>query len=229
MIAIIPARGGSKGLPGKNIKELNGLPLIAYTVQAAKTAGIGPVYVTTDDEAIAQVAQRYGAQVPFLRPGYLASDTASAIDVYLHAVEFLSEKGGCPIEKFMVLLPTTPFRGAGHIQEAYQLFVEEQADTLVSVTKADTPPSWYLYQDKNSRIHSCGFGLADGFVSNRQMDGGYYIPNGAVYILDYQLLKQGRTYYSDNTIAYVMGRRDSVDIDTADDFDYAEYLMKSQR
>lgn len=230
MLAIIPARGGSKGLPGKNIKELNGLPLIAYTIRAALDAAcIERVVVTTDDEKIAMTAQKYGAEVPFIRPEILASDTASAIDVYIHAAEYIMSDQGDMIEKFMVLLPTVPFRERKHVEEAYQKFTESGAETLISVKEAEVPPSWYLYKDENDRIFNCRFGSDKGLVSNRQMDQGYYIPNGAIYILDYKLLKEKRTYYCDNTIPYIMNRKESVDIDTIDDFEYAEFLMRREK
>ena len=102
MIALIPARGGSKGLPGKNIKSLCGKPLIAYTIQAALNAsGINQVVVTTDSEEIAEISRQYGAEVPFLRPNELAEDTSSAVDVYLHAIDFLQKKTGKEIQKFL--------------------------------------------------------------------------------------------------------------------------------
>ncbi len=229
MLAIIPARGGSKGLTGKNIKELNGTPLIAYTIQAALGAPcIDHVIVTTDDKKIAMIAREYGAEVPFVRPGFLASDTASAIDVYIHAVEHMINIQNKNIEKFIVLLPTVPFRTSEHIEDAYQKFMNTGARTLISVKNAETPPSWYLYQDDLGRISNCNFGLDRGIVNNRQMDQGYFIPNGAIYILDYLLLKEKRTYYCDNTIPFIMSRKESIDIDTFDDFKYADFLMQCE-
>lgn len=226
MIALIPARGGSKGLPGKNIRELNGKPLIAYAIDAAKEAKcIDRVVITTDDEKIADVAKKYGAEVPFLRPAELATDTAGAIDVYLHAIDFLSNEAGGKIDIFMVLLPTAPFRTAKHIDEAYRLFVEKKCTSLVSVTKAETPPSWYFYRNSEGKINNCKFGIDSSFVSNRQEDDDYVIPNGAIYILDYDLLKNKRTYYAEDTVGYLMSRRESVDIDTMDDLLYADFLM----
>ena len=119
MIALIPARGGSKGLPGKNIKSLCGKPLIAYTIQAALNAsGINQVVVTTDSEEISEISRQYGAEVPFLRPKEHAEDTSSAVDVYLHAIDFLQKKTGKEIQKFMVLLPTAPLREAKDIEQA---------------------------------------------------------------------------------------------------------------
>ena len=227
MIAIIPARGGSKGLPGKNIKELNGKPLIAYAIEAALGAKcIDEVIVTTDDEKIASVAKKYGAQVPFMRPEELATDTASAVDVYIHASEYMRDNAGHNIDKFMVLLPTAPMRTSRHIDEAYELFTEKQPTTLLSVSPAEIPPNWYLNQTSDGVISNCGFGRkSDKMLGNRQQDGDYVVPNGAIYILDYNLLKTKRTYYAADTVGYLMSRKDSVDIDTMDDFLFAQFLM----
>ena len=229
MIAIIPARGGSKGVPHKNIKMLCNKPLIAYTICAARGAScIDRVIVTTDDEEIATVASEYGAEIPFIRPAYLASDTAVAPDVYLHAVEYLMDNEGISIEKFMVLLPTAPFRTSGHIDEAYSLFNGSGATTMVSVKEAEIPPSWYLSLDDEGHIRSCDFGMSINDTNNRQFASKYYICNGAIYILDYRLLKQKKTYFCEDTIPYVMNALDSIDIDNADDFKYAEYMMMDE-
>ena len=225
MIALIPARGGSKGLPGKNIKNLLGKPLIAYTIEAAlRSEGIERVIVTTDSEEIAEIARQYGAEIPFLRPKELASDTAVAVDVYLHAVEYMMEISKEKIEKFMVLLPTAPLRSEKHIDEAIRLFKQENADTLVSMREADTPVTWYFEKSKNMRVKNAGFGQGDALAA-RQSNDIYYVPNGAIYILDYSLLKDKRTYYSENTVVYEMGEQDSVDIDTELDFKMAEILI----
>lgn len=228
MIAFIPARGGSKGVPGKNIKDLCGKPLIAYTIEAAlKAEGIDRVIVTTDDEDIARVAKEYGVQVPFMRPDYLASDTSSAIDVYLHATEWVMEETGEKIDKFMVLLPTVPLRNETHIDEAIAQFKADGATTLISFAEAEVPASWYHVTDDNGRVHNAGFG-GGVTMSNRQNNQTYIVPNGAIYILDYDLLKNERTYYCDNTVAYVMAREDSVDIDYPMDFEIARCLMTAR-
>lgn len=226
MIAIIPARGGSKGLPGKNIKMLNGKPLIQYTIDAAlDSKSINRVIVSTDDQSIANVAKKAGAEVPFLRPDYLASDTASAVDVYIHATEYLRDEFGEDVSKFMVLLPTAPLRTCAHIDEAYNHFCVEKGVTLISVKESETPPSWFVTIDDYGRIKNAGFGIKEALVSNRQVNEKYYVPNGAIYILDYYLLKDKRTYYSSDTVPYIMDRDVSIDIDTLEDFEYAEYLM----
>lgn len=228
MIAFIPARGGSKGVPGKNIKEICGKPLIAWTIEAAKKAkGIDRVIVTTDDEAIAAVAREYGAEVPFMRPAELSSDTASAIDVYLHATEFVMNETGEKLEKFMVLLPTVPLRTEKHIEEAIAQFEADKATTLISFAEAEVPASWYHVTDENGRVHNAGFGTGVT-MSNRQNNETYIVPNGAIYILDYDLLKNKRTYYCDNTVAYIMNREDSIDIDYPIDFEFAKCLMEKR-
>ena len=225
MIALIPARGGSKGLPGKNIKNLCGKPLIAHTVEAAlKAEGIERVIVTTDSEEIAAVAREYGAEVPFLRPAALAGDNSSAVDVYLHAVDFLEKESGRSIEKFMVLLPTAPLRNSVNIEQALRQFYEKNAETLISMREAETPISWYYEMNIEGRVKNLGLD-AENAVKNRQVNKKYYIPNGAIYILDKKLLKEKRTYYSDNTVAYLMSAEQSVDIDCELDFKMAELLL----
>lgn len=225
MIAIIPARGGSKGLPGKNIKMLNGKPLIAYTIEAAlKSKYIDSVIVSTDSPAIAKVAKEYGAEVPFLRPDELSTDSSSAIDVYLHATNYYMENNKVKLNKFMVLLPTAPLRTEKHIDDAVELFLEKKADTLISIKEADTPVTWYMEKNDDDRIKNARFGIGNA-VTNRQENNQYFVPNGAIYILDYELLKTNRTYYSNNTIGYVMSSEDSVDIDTLIEFKFAEFLL----
>ena len=229
MIAIIPARGGSKGLPGKNIKQLDGKPLIAYTIEAAlKSKYIDRVIVTTDSKEIADIAMKYGAEVPFMRPDALATDTATAIDVYIHAVEFLMDEMKDKIEEFMVLLPTAPMRTEIHIDNAVEFFYNNKATTLISVKEAETPITWYLNRDVTNRISNAGFGVGNA-VTNRQVNTKYYIPNGAIYILNYNLLKSKRTYYCDNTVGYEMSAEDSVDIDTLLEFRFAEMLMRERK
>lgn len=229
MIAIIPARGGSKGVPRKNIKDLCGKPLISYTIEAAlKAEGIERVIVNTDDEEIAAVAKQYGAEVPFLRPAELATDTAAAADVYIHTIEYLMKEQGEEINQFMVLLPTTPLRTCRHIEEAMRLFSKENATTLVSMTAAETPVTWYYKKDEFGRVENAGFGSGNA-IANRQVSEQYYVPNGAIYILDYKLLKEKRTYYSQNTITYVMSAEDSIDIDTMFDFEMASFMMGKRK
>ena len=142
-------------------------------------------------------------------------------------MNFLIESDGVDIKKFMVLLPTVPFRNSRHIDDAFELFSQSGCETLISVRQANVPPSWYLKIGENGYLHNCGFGMESGILKNRQDDSNYCIPNGAIYILDLDILMKERTYYTNKTMAYVMSGKDSVDIDTYDDFYYAEYIMKN--
>lgn len=228
MLAIIPARGGSKGVPRKNIKMFGDKPLLAYTIEAAlKAENIDRVIVTTDDDEIANISRQYGADVPFIRPSALAQDRSVAADVYIHAAEYMRDNYLTNISKFMVLLPTVPFRNHGHIDEAVGLFRSSGAETLVSVKRFETPVSWLLRKSQDGKIANAGFD-ADSASGNRQENKDYYVPNGAIYILDYDLLKTQKSYYSENTVGYIMSERDSIDIDTIDDFEYAEYELQKR-
>ncbi len=225
MIAIIPARGGSKGVPGKNIKDLAGYPLIYYTIKAAKEAkAIDRIIVSTDDKQIADVALGFGAEVPFLRPEELASDTAKAIDNYIYTLERLQQMSGAEINEFVVLQPTSPLRTSKDIDEAIDLYYEKNAESVISVVKAEHPPTWY------KKIASNGV-LIDYFTStdnslNRQEAMDTYLPNGAIYVFNYSSLKKNYGYYNSKTYPYVMKLENSVDIDTIIDFKLAELLLE---
>ena len=141
VLAIIPARGGSKRLPGKNIKDLNGKPLIAWTIDAAlRSKYIDKSVVSTDDEIIAEISQKYGAEVPFIRPKELATDTASSIDVILHAINFYKTKGE-PFEYVILLQPTSPLRTTEDIDHAFEM-LNEETKAIVSVCETEHPPLW---------------------------------------------------------------------------------------
>ena len=221
MIALIPARGGSKGLPGKNIRPLNGKPLIAYAIEAAlKAKHIDRVIISTDDEEIARVAVGYGAELPFMRPAELASDTAMAVDNYIYTIDRLEKEGGKPIEAFVVLQPTSPLRIAEDIDGAVELFLKKEADSVISYTKEAHPVVWHKYLDTEGRFVD----IFDANIKNRQENRVSYYPNGAVYVFRTSMI-QKRQYYTDRSYAYIMPRTRSVDIDFIEDFEYAEFLL----
>ena len=223
MIAIIPARGGSKGLPRKNIRELNGKPLIAYAIDcASKARHIDRVIVSTDDPEIADVARQYGAEIPFLRPDYLASDTAQAVDNYIYTVDRLSREGSLQIDEFVVLLPTTPLRLSEDVDKAIDLFRERQADSVISYTPEAHPIRWHKYLDADNAFVN----IFDDTIANRQDLKTSYYPNGAIYVFRTSMIRE-RKYYTEKSYAYVMPRNRSVDIDTLEDFQYAEFLLKN--
>ncbi|MXS72240.1 acylneuraminate cytidylyltransferase family protein [Flavobacteriaceae bacterium W22] len=223
MIAIIPARGGSKGLPGKNIKLLNGKPLIAYTIEAAKQSkSITRIIVSTDDQNIADAALEYGAEIPFLRPSHLATDDALAIDVLKYTIERLKEEQNS-IEEFIVLQPTSPLRTPLNIDEAVNLFRGKNADSVISYCKEHHPIRWHKYITEEGKFEN----IFDDTLQNRQMEKPTYFPNGAIYIYKTEIINTGK-YYTENSFAYIMERESSIDIDDIQDFEYAEFLLKKK-
>lgn len=223
MLAIIPARGGSKGLPGKNIRLLNGLPLISYAIRSAiQSKLVTRVICSTDDEDIAKVALSYGAEVPFLRPDFLARDDSLAIDNYLYTIDRLISEGA-EIKEFCVLLPTSPLRTAEDIDSAISLFYKKNADSVISFYKAPHPIGWHRFLTSNGVLVKA---VPDGDgIKNRQSEESTYIPNGAIYVFNYESLKCTKQYYTQNTYAYLMESIRSVDIDSLEDFEYAEFLL----
>ena len=221
MMAIIPARGGSKGLPGKNIKMLCSKPLIAYTIECALNArNIDRVIVSTDDEKIADIARQFGAEIPFLRPASLAADSSQAIDGYIYTIDRISKEEGTAIEEFAVLLPTTPLRLSADVDGAVDLFREKRADSVVSYTPEEHPVHWHRYINADMRFAD----IFNDTLDNRQELRTSYYPNGAVYVFRSEIIRS-RRYYTDKSYAYIMPRSRSVDIDTMEDFLYAEFLL----
>ena len=220
MLAIIPARGGSKGLPGKNLKLIGGKPLIAHTIETALiTAELTRIIVSTEDEEIARVAQQFGAEVPFMRPTNLASDNSLAIDTYKYTVDKLINDEGIDIDEFMILLPTSPLRDASDISNAVKIFRNKNADSVISVTKGEKPVSWFKTLGNDGKILE-----NDNALKNRQEETDYYCPNGSIYIFKKDLIDKA-IYYSDKTYAYVMPKSRSVDIDFEIDLLFAEFLI----
>lgn len=227
MLAIIPARGGSKGLARKNIRLLKGKPLIAYSIEAAlNAASITRVIVSTDSEEIKDVSEQYGAEIPFMRPAYLASDEAMVMDTYFFVIEELARQEGNMRNNFVALLPTAPLRRSMDIDEAVRIFKEKGADSVISVTESPLPPQWFLDIRPDGALRGY-FPAADG-VSNRQLHRKAYVPNGAIYVFNYDQLKKTRQYYHARTFPYIMPRERSVDIDSQIDLDWAELMLSQQ-
>lgn len=224
VLCVIPARGGSKGVPGKNIKLLYNLPLIAYSIKAAQNSNIfDEIMVNTDSDEIAQIALRYGASVPFLRPARQASDTAKIMDTYIHTLEYY-EKNGVLFDYIMVLLPTAPLRKSEDIQGAFDVLFDKEGTSVLSVCEVDHPPFWMNTLDESRSM--VDFISADIRQKNRQELPTYYRINGAIYLAKVEVLKKDRDWYASKPVAYIMPRTRSVDIDTVEDFEYAEFLLK---
>lgn len=227
ILAVIPARGGSKGLPGKNIRDLAGRPLIAWTIDAANDSRyLDSVIVSTDSPEIAGVAKRYHAEVPFLRPDHLATDNAKSMDALLHAVQWL-EGHGETFDMLLALQPTSPLRTAKDIDQAIELYFQKNARAIVSVCPCDHHPWWSncLPEDGNM----AGFLRPEVLGTNRQELPAFYRLNGSIYLADISFLMESGSFYGQRTFAYVMPTRSSIDIDSLLDFNLAEFLLSRNR
>ncbi len=221
-LAIIPARSGSKGLKDKNIKELSGLPLIAYSIKAALISGkFSHVMVSTDSPLYAKIAMEYGAEVPFLRDEATSGDTASSWDTVREVLRKYQQLG-MEFDTITLLQPTSPLRTAEDIVKAFDLYCEKGATSVISVCKPEHSPLWC-----NTLPESL---CMDGFLnlSNnrpRQALGSYYRLNGSIYIVDTKLIIAGNDIYNSNSYAYIMPPEHSIDIDTELDFLIAETVL----
>ena len=226
MIVLIPARLGSRGLKNKNIKDFHGKPLIAHTIiTAKKVKKLKRVIVVTESKRIKKIAEKFGAEVPFLRPKKLATASALAIDSYLYTINKIQKTENIKIDTFMVLLPTSPLRNSNHIIQALNKFNPNKHDSLLSVLKSDYPITW------NKMLNKKGFLKEtfnkNGILKNRQNDMASYVPNGAIYIFKFALLKKYRKYILKKTIAFIMSKQDSIDIDNIEDFKLAKKYFKN--
>lgn len=223
-LAVIPARGGSKGVPKKNIKLLAGKPLIGHTIEAAVDSGVfDRVIVSTDDEEISQAAKEYGADVPFLRPQELSGDAVASDDVILHALDFLEECGE-RYEEVCKLQPTSPLRNAVHIREACGLFQEKKVKFLVSVCECEHSPLWCGTLPPDLRMDN--FLSEELKRSSRQELPIYYRLNGAIYLGNVDEFRKNKSFIGKETIAFIMPQRESIDIDSMLDFRIAECLLQ---
>lgn len=221
LVALIPARSGSKRLPGKNIKLLDGLPLIAWTIRAARASGcFNDILVSTDDAEIADVARAWGASVPWLRPTELATDTARSVDVVLHALDRYEQEHGT-VGGMMLLQPTSPFRSSSTIQEAACRFFDLGADPpVVSVSQAENHPAW-TFSIEDSRMQPfCGWGSLQLRAQDLPLA---YTLNGAIYVFAPARLRAKQSIFSEDMHALIMlDHKESLDIDTMEDWDAAE-------
>ena len=217
---VITARGGSKGLPGKNIKDLCGKPLIAYSIDVAREfVDDENICVSTDSEDIRDVVEKYGLKVPFLRPGCLATDSASSNDVLAHAVRFYKNLGR-EYKKICLLQPTSPLRSVDDVQGSLDLFSED-VDMVVSVVKSHAP-AVLCVDDDNGFVQLVYNKNAEGRQQLKEM----YEFNGAVYVINVEsLIEKGMKNFS-RKVKYVMSKEHSIDIDDIYDFKLVESMMK---
>ena len=223
-LVLIPARGGSKGIPGKNIKPLNGRPLIYYTLDAACTvASSENICVSTDSDEVIRTVREYGLDVPFKRPDYLATDAASTYDVIRHAIDFY-EQNGMNYDRVVLLQPTSPFRTGKHIHEALPLY-QPGLDMVVSVKITRANPYFTLFEDNRE-----GFLLPSkpATFTCRQDCPAVYEYNGAIYIMNVQSLKNGPPRGFSKIKKYLMTEEESLDVDTNIDWIVAEAVLSQK-
>lgn len=217
ILAIIPARGGSKGIPGKNIKMMAGKALIGWTIEAAlRSKYIDRVLVSTDDNEIAKVAEEFCVPVPYMRDSEYATDDAAATLPVLEALENLPG-----YDQVVLLQPTSPLRETSDIDAAIELFDKHQPYSVVSVTPNAKPYEWLLTMNQEHMIKS----IANNITKSRQESQQIFAFNGAIYIVDTVDFIKSQKFVSEQTYGYVMPPEKSVDIDTEFDFDFAEYIM----
>lgn len=218
VIGVVPARGRSKRLPGKNLLDLAGSPLLAWTLNAARESSyIDELVVTTDDTATARLAAESGVHAVD-RPPELATDEARSVDAVLHALDAV----GGSFEYCVMLQPTSPLRTAADIDRALEICTEAEAPACVSVTEAKTPPEWLFRLSDTGRLQA----TIEGPMPHRHQDArAAYALNGAVYVAEVPWLRRERTFITDRTAAYVMPSDRSIDIDSALDVKVAELLL----
>ncbi len=225
VLGLITARGGSKGIPKKNIIPLASKPLIAWSIEVAKKSqGIERVIVSTDDEEIACVAKSWGADVPFIRPDFLAQDDSQHIDVVIHAIKWLKENQNYVSDYIMLLQPTSPLRTVNDINIAIEIAKRRNADSVISVCESPAHP-FKIRKISRKGILTDFVEKPDGYL-RRQDCPTTYLENGAIYLVKRGIVMNNRTLYPENTCPYIMKAKYSIDIDTQWDLHLAKILLE---
>ncbi len=225
-LCLMLARGGSKGVPGKNLKLLRGKPLIYYTIQAVQDSGVFDRFIlSTDSQEISEVAKSYGVEVPFLRPEQLAKDDSSALDAIEHVLKWV-QANDKRYDYVQYIFPTAPLRTAEDICSGIKVLFEKNADMVISVCQTSHPPYWSNVLPDD---HSLKGFIDTEHLRNRQDVPVTYRLNGAIYVAKWDVFYEKRNWYEQNTYAYIMPTERSADIDSEFDFKLAELLLKEQR
>ena len=224
IIALIPARGGSKRVPRKNIRLLDGKPLIYYTVsEALKSKYFSKVYVSTEDKEIARISGEYGAET-IDRPKNLARDETPGVSVAQHAVDYIEEKG-MKIDAICILQPTSPFRKSEHIDKAIELFISKDYDSVIGVKKVREHPYWSFIEKNDFLVPF----IKEGFRVERSQDlPDIYFVNGAIYVVKKDVVKKEKSVFGKKIGALIMDEISSFDIDTAFEFWLADLIMQKK-
>ena len=226
-LAIIPARGGSKRIPDKNILNIAKKPLIVWTIEAGlKSKYIDTVLVSTDSREIASISKINGAEVPFLRPDYLSEDSSSTEDVVQHAINYLKNNKKA-FDYIILLQPTSPLRDSSDIDTAIKFLIQKNADAVISVCECEHSPLWTNTLSKELSMKNF---IVDKVKKTRSQDlPKYFRLNGAVFICKTALFEKEKTFYlKDNIFAYIMKTDKSIDIDSKLDFEIASFLLEKK-
>ena len=225
VLGIIPARGGSKSIPKKNIRSLAGKPLIAYTIEIAQNCKmLDRTVVSTDDVEIAEVAKKYGGDAPFIRPKALSLDETPMVPVLQHAVSFIEQNEGVDVDVVVLLDPTSPFRRVEYIEACIQKIERENADSVVTVCEVEHNPYFVMMELDDDKL--VPLIKSDKVITRRQDAPNVYRLNASVYAIKRDILMNEKTIITDNTMAVIMPHELSAHIDHEIDFEFAEYLMK---
>ncbi|NKD56037.1 MULTISPECIES: cytidylyltransferase domain-containing protein [unclassified Haematospirillum] len=229
IVAVIPARGGSKGIPRKNLMQIAGRPLIAYAIEVARNAdSVDRVLISTDDSEIADVARELGAEVPFLRPPELAEDTAPMLGVLSHALAWL-ESQDVAVEALVLLQPTSPLRTGQHVEEAIALFRSAPASSVVSVVEVPHQFNPVSVMKLSAQRTLAPF-LEDQVIATRRQDKPKaYARNGPVVLVCHPDTLRSGELYGERCVPYLMSEKDSLDIDTPEDLTLAEQVLLDRR
>jgi CMP-N,N'-diacetyllegionaminic acid synthase len=222
MIAIIPARKGSKGIKNKNIKIFHNKPLISHTIELALNSKlIKEIIISSDDNKVLSIAKSYNIKNIIKRPRQLAQDNSLAIDAYFHAINYL-KINNILSKEIIILQPTSPLRILQDINSAYRIYKNEKADAVISCSYGKYPIEWSLKLGKNGRIQKYN---SNKKMSNRQTQQKTLYPNGAIYILNIDSLLKNKSYYGKRTYPYIMPKDRSIDIDDMEDFKIAHKIF----
>jgi CMP-N-acetylneuraminic acid synthetase len=225
VLGLINARGGSKGVPRKNVKPLCGKPLIVYSIEAGLGSRIiSELVVSTEDEEIANIARKWGAQVPFIRPAHLSVNNVKQMGAVLHAIDFLEKEWGKEYDIVVLLQPTSPLRTSRDIDCAVEKMINTGADSVVSFTEVRQHP-YQMYRLENERPVK----LIDAPRTRRQEFPAVFMLNGAVYAARRDVIIQKRSFIGDKCVGFVMSQAESVNIDTYLDWEIAEILMERKQ
>lgn len=227
ILAVIPARGGSKGVLRKNIRPLGGKPLIAHSIEAALASKdlLYRIIVSTDDPEIAEVASKWGAEIPFMRPAYLAADKSPTLPVLTHAVEFIEQQDQVKLDWILLLQPTAPFRSSEDIQQAIQIATSADSDSVISVVQVFADHPILMKRIENNRLLSYCIEEKEG-TRRQDYDPPAYMRNGAIYLSRRDVIIYKQSIWGQSITPYLMPPERSINIDSEIDLIVAQHMME---